>query len=243
LILPFLKKANFSVLFYIAALHDLVGKTVGEARQLLKAVMGLPDNVKAKVNEQSVEPIYRLAEGDVLSFYLESGQKGVGDVWTPQEFMEKFNLTTDGWEALIEEGLPIQSMPNDEICIIEDEVDPWFYKRRKQKEYLKSLGGKKPRWFKRGQWYCLPRELPPPQFKFGPIDGTLQEIAAMLFPHLVDEEKDERHRCERAVRRLEKRASYEQIWVRRNSNSDWEAWFQDEGEFIEAKKNRMKAEE
>ena len=148
------------------------------------------------------------------------------------------------WEGWVEDGLPIQTLPSGEILIFEDPVDLWRDEQERREKYLKKLKRDPPKWMLEDQWYYLPYELPPrSMFNFGPIDGKLQEIASWLFPQLVDEEKDERHRCERAVRRLENRASHGQIWVRRNSNSDWEVWFQDEREYLNANKNRSTEKE
>jgi hypothetical protein len=221
-------------------LFPLVGKTVAQAWLSLKAVFNIPGHALTRVNGSPASPSQRLCDGDSVEFFVERGSKGVGDhVWSQDEFISLFQMEPSDWDQWRDEGLPVQNMPSG-IRLVETEVDAWLADRRAQGNYRESLDRNPPSWFKLGQWYRLPYEVPPANFRFGPLEGTLQQIAAWMFPALVDDKREGNKRCERATRRLEKRATYGNVWVRRNTNSSWEAWLRNEREYAQANQNRLR---
>jgi hypothetical protein len=58
------------------------------------------------------------------------GRKGVGKIWTKDEFMTAFHLTENDWMGWVAEGLPRDQLQDGTIVINETEVDEWNQRRR-----------------------------------------------------------------------------------------------------------------
>jgi len=219
----------------------LVGQTVAQAWQSLKAPFNIPGHALTRVYGSRVPPSHRLVGGDSLEFSVERGHKGVGDhVWSHDEFMALFKMEPSDWDQWRDDGLPVQTLPNGQIRLVETEVDVWLRDRRVREEYVKSLDRDPPKWFRPGQWYRLPYEIPPLAFGFGPLEGTKQQIAAWMFPYRVGKEQEGNHRYERAMRMLQRGATNGRFWVRRNTDSNWEVWFRSEKEYVQANGNYVR---
>jgi hypothetical protein len=56
--------------------YELEGKTVAEAREVLKEVLNIPEGSNAAISGDNVEGTYILQGNDVLEFAKKSGDKG-----------------------------------------------------------------------------------------------------------------------------------------------------------------------
>ncbi len=79
-----------------------------------------------------------------------------------------------------------------------------------------------------GKWLHEPSEEPPSKFPYGPIKGSLKELAAWLY---TDESTDYRH--------LPRKAAANVIWAKRVNRYKCEVWFKSEREFKIARERQQ----
>ena len=94
-----------------AGCFSVAGKTDRAVRAGLAGLFSISESHTALVNELPVDEDYVLLEGDVLEFFGE-GRKGLGVCLTPSELMEKWDISDDEYQHLLEEGLPAERLPS-----------------------------------------------------------------------------------------------------------------------------------
>ena len=66
-----------------------------------------------------------LRHGETLEFLAPYGRKGVGWVWTQEEFCELFQMCRADLEAMLERGLPVHRLEDGSVRITETDFDRW----------------------------------------------------------------------------------------------------------------------
>lgn len=205
-------------------------KTVGYVRQQLATPYNIHPDAVAVLNGKVVTEDHVLRKGDVLAFHKISGAKGVGSVWTKEEFMKLFHMDEAAWQDWNDNGLPSQQLPNGTIVLNETQVDSWLRRKQAYDDSIKMLSEKPDEWFKLGQWYHLPFEDRPDEYRAGPMRGSKVELSRWLRPG-----KDDRE--------LERAARTGAVWVRRYTRDTWEVWFKEQSYYAFTNQNRIREQE
>lgn len=100
------------------------GKTIRAVRTALVDYLNITDAHVATINEKPVEDDFVLQEGDVLEFFGD-GFKGLGDLLTPSQLMERWGITQEQYQHWLEEGLPAETLLNGDVRHFEMAVDEW----------------------------------------------------------------------------------------------------------------------
>ncbi|WP_435018543.1 helix-turn-helix transcriptional regulator [Tundrisphaera sp. TA3] len=103
----------------------LGGQHVGRVRHELSGLFNIAPNAPGKVGGRFVPENYLLREGETLEFTRPFGRKGVGQVWTKDEFCNLFTMGEADFEAMVARGLPVHRLGDDSIRITETEFDSW----------------------------------------------------------------------------------------------------------------------
>lgn len=103
-------------------LPDL-GRTVAWVRANLKDALNLAPDSMAVLDGRPVGEEHVLEVGRTLEFLRPLGRKGVGRVWTVEQFCELFQIGAEQFEHLLGVGLPKLSWPDGTIRIPEEQVD------------------------------------------------------------------------------------------------------------------------
>lgn len=82
------------------------GRTVGDVKNCLRAILNVGDEAVAAVGGRQVEKSYVLAPGDRLEFTEKMGQKGLGRLLTSKELIMEWGVTRSQYEELLGIGLP-----------------------------------------------------------------------------------------------------------------------------------------
>ncbi len=118
--------------------HVQPGLTVGAVQKALKEVLNVSPDAIALVNGEQAPSARRLVEGDNLEFVTPDGEKGVGEVWTRDEFCTLFNLTEEQLEDQIAKGLKVMRLGDGTIRITETAVDEFLRGRQIESPYLST---------------------------------------------------------------------------------------------------------
>lgn len=82
----------------------MAGRTVGYVRDQLEAIWGIRKNTLVLINGKQRAEDTVLRSGDDLHFVIDHGKKGVGRVWTDQEFMDLLRATKNDLDYLEAKG-------------------------------------------------------------------------------------------------------------------------------------------
>ena len=99
---------------------------VGAIQCRLKNIMGIPKNAIALVDGVEVLPTSLVQPDSTIEFRLKWGQKGVGQIWTAEEYCRQFNLAKRDLELQIEKGLSVMQLTDGTIRITETAVDDFI---------------------------------------------------------------------------------------------------------------------
>lgn len=108
-----------------------LGVTVEDVRDTLQHVVNIPGVAIVKVNGERVGLGYVPGPDSTVEFITEVGHKGVGRVWTPEEYCQFFNLTERDLQQHIERGLRVMQVADGTMRITETAVD----------EFIRGAGG------------------------------------------------------------------------------------------------------
>ncbi len=103
----------------------VAGMTVGLVRKDLELVINFGHNAQALIRGDRVADDYVLASGETLEFLFPHGLKGVGNVWTREEFCLVFRLSSEQYQEWKNRGLPIHNFADGEERITETDFDLW----------------------------------------------------------------------------------------------------------------------
>jgi hypothetical protein len=209
----------------------VAGRTILYVRANLATAYNIHPDAMAVLNGEIANDDRVLQVGDVLAFHHLAGYKGFERCWTKQEFMKEVGLTEAGWQQWCKEGLPYEETADGKIFLFDITVDPWLMRRQAYRDYVTEyFKGSPPKWFKRGQWYHLPFEDRPEDYKRGSILGRKLAIAQSLRPTTN----------KRDGRELERAARTGVVWVRRYGGDSFEVSFREESHFVFAESNLKK---
>jgi hypothetical protein len=107
---------------------DLEALTVAEVQFTCRGILNVSMDCPAYLDGDRVQDkdATVVKHGDRVEFMPDFGQKGVGDVWGDEGLMEKFKMTKEDLQDMIDAGLPHWPLRNGERRFIEDTLDPFF---------------------------------------------------------------------------------------------------------------------
>ncbi len=92
----------------------------------LKSFLGLPHDAVALVDGVKVSPAHLAQPNSTVEFRKERGHKGVGRVWTPEEYCQLFGLTEADFENQVQQGLKVMQTADGAVRITETAVDSFI---------------------------------------------------------------------------------------------------------------------
>src|SRR5262249_21754550 len=108
---------------------NLVGKTVALVRRGLASIFSIPDDAEGFIGGSLVAGQRRLQAGDSLEFLVRRGRKGVGDLLTPEQLIERWHITEQQYQQLLKSGLPTIWFEDETVRHPEVAVDEWLRRR------------------------------------------------------------------------------------------------------------------
>ncbi|QDV35717.1 helix-turn-helix domain-containing protein [Tautonia plasticadhaerens] len=92
-------------------------------RSNLRDSLNIAPGATTFVDGEQVGEDHVLEEGETLEFLRPVGRKGVGRVWTVEQFCDHFQITVEQFEQLLGLGLRPLRWPDGAIRLCEDQVD------------------------------------------------------------------------------------------------------------------------
>jgi hypothetical protein len=89
----------------------------------LQSFMGIPEDVVALVNGIEVSPAHLAQPSSTVEFVVKEGHKGIGRVFTQNEYCQLFGLTQRDFELQIQKGLRVMQLTDGTMRITETAVD------------------------------------------------------------------------------------------------------------------------
>jgi len=108
---------------------NLVGKPVASVRRSLATVFSISTEAEAYVAGSVVAPDYRLRAGDSLLFTKRRGLKAIGDLLTPEQLIQRWQIDNDKYCQLLKAGLPTIRFEDGNVRHPEVAVDEWLRRR------------------------------------------------------------------------------------------------------------------
>lgn len=102
------------------------GQAVGLVRRELGGLFNVAPGAEALIEGEPVAEDYTLRHGETLEFISRWGRKGVGRVWTEEEFCALFKMSKADFDAMIARGLPVHLMGDGTVRITETQVDDFL---------------------------------------------------------------------------------------------------------------------
>lgn len=102
------------------------GQTVGQVRQELGWLFNFASGAEALIEGEPVAEDYVLGHGETLEFISRAGRKGVGRVWTEDEFCDLFRMSKADFDVMVAKGLPVHRLEDGSIRITETDFDHWI---------------------------------------------------------------------------------------------------------------------
>lgn len=104
---------------------DVAGHTVGEIRLGLKHLLNI-GNQEARLDGKRVADDVVVSGEETLEFVTPIGRKGVGQIWTADEFCQLFGYSREQLDQQIEEGLQVMRLTDGTMRITETAVDQFI---------------------------------------------------------------------------------------------------------------------
>jgi hypothetical protein len=105
---------------------NLGGKSIASIRRCLASIFDIPDDAEAYIGGSVVAPGYKLRAGDAVEFLKSHGRKLIGDLLTRRQLIERWNLTDQQYQQLLDAGLPTILFEDGMVRHPEVAVDEWF---------------------------------------------------------------------------------------------------------------------
>lgn len=102
------------------------GRTVCVIRREFGGLFNIAPGATAFLDGDPIEEVHLLRHGETLEFIKLIGRKGMGRVWTKEEFCEVFKIGGADLDAMIDKGLPVHQMGDGSIRITETQVDEFL---------------------------------------------------------------------------------------------------------------------
>lgn len=128
---------------------NLVDMNVATVLASLKQIFNIADDAVASVNGVKVSMDHRLVTNDVLEFIKPFGQKGLGDLLTPEQILKRWDIDRKQYEKFISEGMPTEPLDDGSVRHFEYAVDEWQRSRVSKhpgRTTKKPSSGVTPRW-------------------------------------------------------------------------------------------------
>src|SRR5262249_4644657 len=109
--------------------ENIAGTTVASVRRSLATIFSIPDDAEAYIGGSVVGPGYRLRAGAAVEFLRRWGWKAVGDLLTPQQLIQRWLLTPEQYQQLLQDGLPTIPFADGTVRHPEIAVDEWLRRR------------------------------------------------------------------------------------------------------------------
>jgi len=118
-------------------MYPMAGSTVSAVRTDLELLYGISERAVALVNGVLADEGHVLLDDDELDFVIDSGQKGVGKVWTTAEqFCQDFKIEREDLDQWIASGLRVCACRDGSVRITETAVDEFVQGRNVESPYL-----------------------------------------------------------------------------------------------------------
>jgi|GEM_PF-2085615 len=111
---------------------DFAGKTIGQLKRSLREVFNIPPEAVAYCCGDLASQQYLIEEGDTIEFVREQGVKGLGRLLSSNDLKSELSISDEQYNELLEQGLPIITLSNDEIRHPEFSVDKFLDEFSKQ---------------------------------------------------------------------------------------------------------------
>ena len=105
---------------------NLVGKRVASVRRSLATVFSIPAEAQAFIGGSLVGGEYRLRAGDSVEFLRRRGRKAVGDLFTAEQLLLRWQIDDDKYRQLLKAGLPTIRFEDGSVRHPEVAVDEWM---------------------------------------------------------------------------------------------------------------------
>jgi len=105
---------------------EVTGKTVRFVRDALRSILNIPDASRAFVNGEAVDDGYILGCEESITFMKASGEKGLGELLTPNELMARWQIDESHYRELVSNGLPSHWFHDGTVRHPEVAVDDWL---------------------------------------------------------------------------------------------------------------------
>lgn len=102
------------------------GQTVGRVRSELGGLFNIAPGAEALVGGVPIAEDYTLRHVETLEFVSPLGRKGVGRVWTQEEFCALFKMSGADFDAMVARGLPVHRLEDGTVRIIETQADEFL---------------------------------------------------------------------------------------------------------------------
>lgn len=103
-----------------------LGTTVGDVWDTLRHPLNIPSTAIARVNGGAVGRQHVIGGHDVVEFVVARGRKGVGRVWTDDEYRELFGLSQQDFQNQMRGGLKVMQIGDGTLRITETAVDDFL---------------------------------------------------------------------------------------------------------------------
>jgi hypothetical protein len=98
-------------------------------RRCLASVFSIPDEAEPWIGGSVVGAGYLLRAGDSLEFLVRLGRKGVSDLLTAEQLMQRWQIDNDKYLQLLNAGLPTIRFEDCSVRHPEVAVDEWLRRR------------------------------------------------------------------------------------------------------------------
>ena len=102
------------------------GRCIGELSAALRQILNIRVGAEVQVNGQPASFADVPIDGDIIEFVKRNGAKGVGHVWTEEQFCELFQIDSQELQKHIAEGLPVLRLRDGSVRITETAVDEFL---------------------------------------------------------------------------------------------------------------------
>jgi len=102
------------------------GRSIGDLFAALRQVLNIPRGSEARLNGKAASPADIPVDGDSIEFITELGEKGVGRVWTEEQFCELFQIDAQELQRHMADGLPVLRLKDGSVRITETAVDEFL---------------------------------------------------------------------------------------------------------------------
>ena len=105
---------------------EVGGQSVGKVRSQLDQLFNIDPAASPLIDDLPVAEDHVLRQGEKLEFLNPFGHKGMGRVWTKDEFCNLFKMSEADFAAMVKKGLPVHRMEDGSIRITETQVDEFL---------------------------------------------------------------------------------------------------------------------